>query len=165
MLMQKASQDMLRTWKETFDTYRTRLKPNNKPVLKVIGYLKEKYPVTELTDPLIKQVVIDNITLNECHAKKLPVGKKPVPKVFEIQDTESGKYLYEKQDDLFKGTKIIAGFDLESGYFIVEGSSLLWDELFVFRGLDEEDLTNFFLVAEYVECLKKSRDPDTVLDC
>ena len=47
---------------------------------------------------------------------------------------------------------------------MVEGSSRLWDELFVYRGLDLVDLDNFYLVAEYVECLKKAGDPYRVLD-
>ncbi len=38
---------------------------------------------------------------------------------------------------------------------MVEGSSELWNELFAFRGLDEEDLKNYYLVAEYISCLKQ----------
>jgi len=53
--------------------------------------------------------------------------------------------------------------ELNSGYFLVEGSSLLWDELFAFRGLDEEDLKNYYLVAEYVACLRRFDRLDRVL--
>ena len=46
---------------------------------------------------------------------------------------------------------------------MVEGSSQLWDELFAFRGLDDDDLTDFYLVAEYISCLKKFDTLDRVL--
>jgi hypothetical protein len=36
--------------------------------------------------------------------------------------------------------------------------------LFAFKGLDAEDLTNFYLVAEYIACLKKFDMLDDVLD-
>lgn len=47
---------------------------------------------------------------------------------------------------------MFVGIDLVSGYFYVEGSEEIYDDLFAFRGLDERDLDNFFLVAEYVKC-------------
>ena len=47
------------------------------------------------------------------------------------------------------------GVELESGFFCIEGSSLLWDELYVFRGLDENDIQNYICVAEYISCLNK----------
>ncbi|MFH0968268.1 MAG: hypothetical protein V1862_11360 [Methanobacteriota archaeon] len=155
---------MVKEWKITYDTYRPRLNPNNKTAVELIAYLTQKYPVTELTDERRKQVVRDNVLLNECHAKKLPAGKAPVAKVFLIENIEAGTYLYENQDDLFKGIQIIIGFDLETAFFLVEGSSLLWDELFAFRGLDEDDLTNFYLVAEYISCVQKSGMLENVLN-
>ncbi|MPN52317.1 hypothetical protein SDC9_199973 [bioreactor metagenome] len=45
--------------------------------------------------------------------------------------------------------------EIETASFHVEGSSLLWDELFAYRGLDEMDLRNFYMVAEYAACLKR----------
>ena len=154
---------MVEEWKSTYAEYRTRLHPNKKPATEILAYLKQKYPVTEQTEEPIKQVVRDNIILNECHARKLPAGKAPDVQVFQIEETEAGSYLYENQDDLFKGIRIIVGIDLETAFFMVEGSSLLWDELFAFRGLDEDDLNNFYLVAEYIACLKKSGTLESVL--
>lgn len=31
----------------------------------------------------------------------------------------------------------------------------IYDDLFVYRGLDEEDLNNYFLVAEYIKLTQK----------
>lgn len=155
---------MITQWKDTYDTYKSRLKPNQKPASEIVAYLTRTYPATELTNETVQQVAVDNIILNECHSRKLPAGKTPVPKVFLIEKTGAGTYLYENQDDVFKGTRIIVGIDLETAYFMVEGSSLLWDELFAFRGLDKDDLQNFYLVAEYISCLQKSGTLNSVLD-
>jgi hypothetical protein len=163
MLIQEVTPEMVKAWKVTFDQYRPQLSPNKKTGSEIIAYIKQKYPITELPDDIIKQVVVDNVILNECHAKKLPVGKTPVAKVFFIEDTGAGKHHYETQDDIFKGNKIFIGIELETAFFTVEGSSLLWDELFAFRGLDDDDLTNFYLVAEYISCLKKFDKLDNVL--
>ena len=67
----------------------------------------------------------------------------------------TARQLYLEQDQVFKGLPIIAGIELETGFFHIEGSSALWDQLFAFRGLDETDLKNFYLVAEYINCIKR----------
>jgi hypothetical protein len=72
-----------------------------------------------------------------------------------IENTGPGTYLYENQDEVFTGNNIIVGIDLVTAYFLVEGSSLLWDELFAFRGLDNDDINHFYLVAEYIACTQK----------
>jgi hypothetical protein len=95
--------------------------------------------------------------------KKLPAGRTVIPKVYRVLNEGHAQALYLQQDEVFKGRDIILGIDLETGFFHVEGSSLLWDELFAFRGLDAEDLTNFYLVAEYIACLKKFDMLDDVL--
>jgi hypothetical protein len=155
MLMQESSPEMVKAWKAIYEEYRNRLSPNKKTGLEVVTYLTQKYSVTELNEDTKKQVVVDNIILNECHATKLPEGKGPTPKIFLIENTGEGIHLYENQDEVFTGIKIIVGVDLETAYFMVEGSSLLWDELFAFRGLDKDDLNNFYLVAEYIACVQK----------
>ncbi|MFA4826278.1 MAG: hypothetical protein WC593_14090 [Methanoregula sp.] len=160
MQLQEATPGMINAWKKTFDQYRTQLSPNKKTGYEIIAYIQQKYPITELNDEKIKQVVVDNVISNECHAKKLPAGKRPRAKGFFLDNKGAGKYLYENQDEVFRGMNIIIGVELETAFFVVEGSSLLWDELFAFRGLDRDDLTNFYLVAEYISCLKKSDLPD-----
>lgn len=163
MLMQEATSEMVEAWKAIYNEYKAQLYPNRKTALEIIEYLKKKYPVTEQPKKELKQVVVDNVMQNECYSNKLLDGKTPVAKVFYIENAGAGKTLYEKQDDVFKGCKIIIGVEFETSYFMVEGSSLLWDELFAFSGLDEDDLNNFYLVAEYITCLKKFNMLDSVL--
>lgn len=83
------------------------------------------------------------------------MGVEPSVATFVIENKENGEILYENQDELFKGNNILVGIELESGFFYVEGSSLLWDELYAFQGLDEKDIQNYFCVSEYISCLKK----------
>ena len=155
MLMHEATPEMIDTWKSVYNENKTRLVPNRKSAQQMIEYLKGKYSVSEITNEKCKQVVLDNVLSNKCHADKLPAGKKPKAVVYIVQNANAGTQLYENQDELFKGQSIIVGIELETGFFHVEGSSELCDELFAYRGLDKIDLNNFYLVAEYVACLLK----------
>lgn len=163
MQSRKVTPEMIREWKETAETYRPLLRPNRKTGRDILVYLTGKYPVREFATDSLRDVVEDNILSNECHARKMPAGKTPEVTGFIIENTGGGKYLYENQDDFFRGRAIIGGVELHSGYFLVEGSSLLWDELCAFRGLDEDDLKNYYLVAAYVSCLKRFDRLDEVL--
>lgn len=56
----------------------------------------------------------------------------------------------------YKTGNALVGIDLSTGEFHIESENTeevmpLHDDLFVYRGLDEEDLKNIFLVAEYVK--------------
>ena len=53
--------------------------------------------------------------------------------------------------------------DLTTGFFQVESedpaaSARVYDDLFVYRGLDAADLENFFLVAQYVTLSNHGRN-------
>ena len=155
--------EIVREWKETAETFRPRLRPNKKTGPDILAYLTGKYPVREFSTGPLADVISDNVLLNECHARKMPPGKIPEASGFLIENSGAGKYLYENQDEMFRGMAIIGGVEIHSAYFMVEGSSLLWDELFAFRGLDADDLENFYLVAEYVACLRRFDLLDRVL--
>ncbi len=163
MLLEEATPEMVQSWKITYDTFHSRLKPNKKTGDEIVSYLTRKYPATSLTDTRITQVVTDNVLLNECHAKKIPAGENPVVQTYLIENTGMGTSLYHNQDDIFQGLDIIVGFEIESAFFMVEGSSQLWNELFAFRGLDADDLSNTYLVAEYIACLKEFDMLESVL--
>lgn len=155
MLMHEPTSEMVERWKEVWTEYKDKLHPNRKSGTEAVEYLKNKYLLEELNDDNIKQVVIDNLLYNKPLADKLPKGVEPSVVTFVIENKDNGKFLYENQDEIFKGNKVIVGVELESGFFYVEGSSLLWDELYAFQGLDEKDIQNYFCVAEYISCLEK----------
>ena len=163
MLMHEATPELIDVWKSVYGKYRAGLTSNRKSARQMIEYMKSKYFVTEIMDQTYKRAVLENVLNNRCHYEKLPAGIKPKAVVFLVQNEDAGKQLYAKQDELYKGQSIFAGFELETGFFHVEGSSELWDDLFAFRGLDEADLNNFYLVVEYVSCLRKFDMLDEVL--
>jgi len=150
MLMQEPTEEMIKEWQDIYSKCKDNLKPNKKDGLEIIEYLKENYSVVEVENTELEKVVYDNIVLNEYSNQKL-CGKNPVIRLFEVTD----KSLYEKQDNIFKGIKIIVGIELHTSYIFVEGSSYLYDELMAFTGLDEKDIINYFLVAQYIKCKEK----------
>lgn len=150
MLMRKPTKELIKEWQDIYNKNKDDLKPNKKDGLGIIEYLKENYSVVEIEDVKLKKVVHDNIVLNEYSNQKL-CGKNPIIRLFEITDEK----LYEKQDNVFKGIKIVVGIELNTSFIFVEGSSYLYDELVAFTGLDNKDLTNYFLVAQYIKCKEK----------
>lgn len=161
--MQEASPKKVAAWKATYSKYRARLKPNNRPASELMTFFTQKYPLEELPHEGFKQLVRNNILDNEWYERKIPAGRTLIPHVFHVQHTGSGNDLYDNQDDEFKGYEILVGFELETGYFLVEGSSQLWDEIFVLRGLDEFDIDNAYLVSEYIDGLKKTGQLESML--
>ncbi len=151
MLIKKATQEDIREWKEIYEKHKNTLTPNKKSAEEIIGFLKSRYTATEIIDAEYKRVVSDNILLNGFSRDKLK-GKTPEIRLFKISD----EGLFYRQDAVFKGTDIIVGIEVNTSYIFVEGSSELYDELFAFAGLDECDLKNYFLVAEYVKLTNKS---------
>ena len=149
----QATQEDIARWKRIYDEYRPRLRPNHISGAALFAYLESRYPLLYMEDARADQLVIDNILQNECFASQLPSGEQPEPVCCTIEPVGSGLALYRAQDAVFADCEIIVGIDLVSGYFLVEGSSLLWDELYAHRGLNEDDLNNTYSVAEYISCL------------
>jgi len=50
---------------------------------------------------------------------------------------------------------IIIGDERKSGYILVEGSQELSEDITMIQGLDSDELKNYYLVANYIETLKK----------
>lgn len=158
----KPTSEMIENWKTIFEQYKNQLKPNKKTAEEVIDYLRIKYPIKEITASEAKQVVINNIMMN-AFAEKVQKGKELKPLVYHVLNEEGARSLYNKQSDIFRGHPIIVGVELESKYVSVEGSEELADDLVAFQGLDELDLNNYYLVANYVTCLQKYNRLESVL--
>lgn len=153
MLMQEPTEEMIKKWKEIYNIYKEKLVPNKKESLEIIEYLKNKYSIIEIENQELENVVYDNIVLNEYFKNKLD-GRNPIIRLFEVMD----KKLYDIQDEVFKGNKIIVGIELNTAYVFVEGSSYLYDDLIAFTGLGEEDIKNYFLVVQYIKCKEKFKN-------
>ena len=155
MLMQEPTPGLYAQWRQVWSRYRPRLVPNRKNGAALQEYLLQKYPLLPRRDAAALRVITGNILHNAPHVNRLPTGSRPQPVAYQVENTGAGRQLYDQQDPDFRGTPIFVGLDLTSGFFCVEASSLLWDELYAFRGLDDQDLQNPFSVAEYISCLQR----------
>lgn len=141
MLTTEPSPEMLAEWKRIFEIYHCALTPNRKLGNEVDQYFREKYSYKLYDDAELREIASLNITENEHFRNKLAEDTLP-----DIQSYKTGD--------------VLVAIDLCTGEFHIEGEDVekvipIYDDLFVYRGLDEEDLTNFFLVAEYVRLSQK----------
>lgn len=137
MLTVEPTSEMLAEWKRIFETHHSEMKPNRKSGDEVDQYFREKYVYQIFNDASFQKVVALNITENEFYRNKL--SKDVLP---DIQSYKTGN--------------VLVGIDLCTGEFHIESENIeevvaIHDDLFAYRGLDEEDLKNIFLVAEYVK--------------
>ena len=102
------------------------MKPNRKTGTEVDQYFRNKYAHQVFNDAAFQEIVALNITENAFSRNKLPKGVLP-----NIKSYKTGNAL--------------VGIDLSTGEFHIESKNIeevmpLHDDLFVYRGLDEEDL-------------------------
>jgi len=162
--MLKPTKETIKEWKSIFEEYKSLFHPNNKEMSLVIKYLMQKYPMEEVASRRYMKVLIANIKMSKVYTKKIPQGKELIPIVFTIPNEGNARALYECQNNIYSGIQITVCMELETGFFMVEGSDELNDEITAFKGLDEGDLKNYYLVANYVRCLKKYKLLQAVLD-
>ncbi len=141
MLTKEPTSEMIAEWKRVFEEYHSALTPNRKSGYEVDSYFREKYSYQLFDNAEFQQMVSLNITENDFLRSKLPKGVLP-----NIQSYQTGK--------------VFVAIDLCTGEFHIESENIeevipIFDDLFVYRGLDEDDLKNYFLVAEYVKLSKK----------
>ena len=145
MLSANITKKSLDEWKKIWRENKESLKPNRKTGKEILVYLQERYVLEKINDRKADETVSWNILNNECFSIKLPKGVKP----------DVMTYYVSLKNNKASCSKVFVGIDLITGYYIVEGSESLWDELYAFRGLDEDDIQNPYCVAEYLACLKK----------
>lgn len=155
MIVEAPTKEKLHYWCEIHKQYKNKLTPNRKSGNEVLSYLLNRYTLDELSDEKYKNVISENVIYNEFLKQKLPRDKSPAPMTFILRNDDKSKVIYENQEDIWNGCPVFIGIDLASGYVHIEGSCLLYDELYAFQGIDEYDLENCVRVAEYIECIKK----------
>ncbi len=135
MLTREPTKEMIEEWKNIFAAHRHELLPNRKTGVEVDAYFRNKYQYQCFSSPEFTQIIEENIKENDYTRTKLK-GLQP-------------------QINTYCVDNVLVGIDLTSGEFHVESEDTekmtqVYDDLFVFRGLDEYDISNFFLVAEYI---------------
>ncbi len=158
MLTERPTKEMIAEWQEIHRNHRPRMQPNRITGTELIAWLCAQYPVTELYEQELLDMVTLSVKENAHYAEKLPVGVPPKPRAFRIENTGAGAALYETQEDIWAECPyILVTAEEVTGEFFVEGSCKLWDEMFAVRGLDAADLENYYLVAEYIKCAETYR--------
>ncbi len=132
---------MIAEMKELHENHKDDLQPNRKTGTEVDSYFKQKYPYQIYESVEFRKIVESNIMENAYSRKKLKNGMSPDIRCYRVGD-------------------VFVGIDIVSGEFHIECEDIgkavpIYDDLFVYRGLDEDDLTNFFLVAEYIKLTKQ----------
>lgn len=161
MIVQKPSKERLGEWKSIWIKYKDVIKPNRKTGRELLEYLQSKYALTEIFDADALDAISYTVTRNTYLSEKLSLGVAPVPRTFYLENAGQGEkfYLPENKDDeeIWGGdvTRIFVGIDLSSGFYLIEGSTMLWDELCCFQGIDEKDLQNYVIVAQYINALQR----------
>lgn len=139
MLTSRPTSEQIAHWKEIARENRPRLKPCRRTGAEVETYFRGKYDWESYPDSRFMEVVRYNILENEYSREKLPSGRMPDIAGYRTKDG------------------VLVGIDRVTGFLHVECENMelaarVHDDLFVYRGLDERDLDNFFLIAQYVEC-------------
>lgn len=158
MITREATAEDITKWKAKFEKHKNALCPNRKTGAELLSYFLDRYAAREIFTADALAVVSENVLQNACFKEKLPEGAQPKPRAFLIEDAgEIARLRADDPSELWEDIpdSIFVGIDLVTGYFTVEGSTLLWDELCAYLGLDESDLGNFVIVAEYVESLQR----------
>ncbi len=141
MLTTEPTLEMLQEWKRLHEEYRPKLSPNRKSGAQVDAHFRANYPHTPMDSEELREMIAAEILENPHHAEKLPKDSAPDVRC----------YLSEA---------VLVGIDLVTGHIHVESEDTermakLYDALFLYRGLDEKDLENAYLTAEYVGLMQK----------
>ncbi|MDH6363781.1 hypothetical protein M2139_000618 [Enterococcus sp. PF1-24] len=161
MITQEVTAAQLTQWQATWLKYKDELTPNRKTGEELLIYLQNKYVLTEIFDENMLEAITKNVTLNIPYSEKLPKESLPKPRAFSLENSGNGEIFYfpENKDpfELWGADfiQIFVGIDVTSGFYMVEGSTMLWDELCAFQGLDEKDIDNYVCVAQYIDSLKR----------
>jgi hypothetical protein len=165
MLRTEATPENLEQWKALWLKWHERLRPNRKSGAELVQLLQKRFPLREIPGKAAALVVRENILRNEVFSSRLKAGESPLPRCFLVQNRGAGAALYASRAKDEREGEIFIGIDLVTGYFCVEGSERLWDECLALRGLDEDDLKNPFLVAQYVEAAGLERPAKPPANC
>lgn len=132
MLTTEPTIEMIQEWKCIYNENRDKLKPNRKSGAEINDYFCNKYRFEKLDSLSFHDVVEFNIMKNESNREKLPQGAVPQIVAYKAKDSS-----------------VLVGIDLVTGFFHIEGKDInrvaeIYDDLFLFRGLDETDNKNYF---------------------
>lgn len=157
MITKQVTEAKLMEWKKIWLEYKDILKPNRKSGEKVLAYLQEKYQLIEIFDKEKLDTITYNV-MNTIHYKeKLKNHALPIARAFLLENTLKNKAPNNGNSSTEDKDMIFIGIDMLSGYYMVEGSEILYDEICAFVGLDKKDIDNYVCVALYVNSVNRCK--------
>ena len=137
MITTEPTAAQIRKWQQIFEKKAASLSANRKTGAEVDKYFRERYAPEIYHNTLFAEAVEFN-AMSEYNAEKLKNGETLNIVTYKVNDCD-----------------VLVGIDLTTGFFHIESENIdraeeMYDDLFVFRGLDEFDLKNFVLVAQYI---------------
>ena len=137
MITQKPTRRDVDLWRHIYARNRDRFAPNRISGTKLERYFVKKYAPQPFADADFIAVVEGNLLDNDVHREKLPAGAQPDVAAYRLPHD------------------VLVGIDRTTGFFHVECADIrraaaVWDDLFVHRGLDARDLSNFVTTAQYL---------------
>ena len=137
MITHKATRRDIERWRKVYAQNRDRLAPNRISGAELERYFVEEYAPQPYADVDFIAVVDGNLLDNDVHREKLPAGAQPDVAAYRLPHD------------------VLVGIDRTTGFFHVECADIpraaaVWDDLFVRRGLDARDLSNFVTTAQYL---------------
>lgn len=141
MITELVTKEKMDQWKEYFKQYASSILPNRKTGWEIDEYFRKKYPYQTLKSEEFRTVAEEKVMANEYSREKLSPGTKPLIKTYLVEN-------------------VYVGIDIVSGEFHVECEDMkkaisIFDDLFLYRGLDETDLKNFVMVGQFLEIADK----------
>lgn len=155
MIFGPASKEKVCEWRKTHMQFKDKLRPNRKSGKEVLEFLQNKYILDEINEQKAFNAVYETVLKNDFQKQKLPSNSQPEPKTFILKNEGNGKIIYDNQENIWENSPVFIGIDLSSGYVLIEGSCLLYDEIYAFQGIDKFDIENCVRVAEYIDCIKR----------
>lgn len=171
-------------WRALYDQYISRLRPNKKDAQCVLDYIRNHYPTEEFDSPTLKKVVYLNALGYRNYLPDDVEEKMNAQDVVALilKNEGTGKHLYDTQEEdyyawekknqwisgaekfVFEKIDILIGIEMHSGFMYIEGSRRLTEEIILYQGLNEKELTNVYLVATYVEIAQERNQLESILN-
>lgn len=129
MITTEVTSEQIENWRKIYSENKNELVVNRISGKALDNYFVEKYhPIKEAPSQFV-DIVILNAKEND--------EQEPIVSAYELEGN------------------IYVGIDLNSGFFQVECEDVdkmrtVWDDLFLARGLSEEDIDNYVIAAQYI---------------
>ena len=129
MITTEVTSEQIENWRKIYSENKNKLVVNRISGKALDNYFVEKYhPIKEAPSQFVDIVILNAKENNE---------QEPTVSAYELEGN------------------IYVGIDLNSGFFQVECEDVdkmrtVWDDLFLARGLSEEDIDNYVIVAQYI---------------